>query len=44
MAKIEKIEVTPLFVCAITKSSMKAFIELLQDEYFSDEKITETES
>ncbi len=32
-----KIEVQPLFVCAVTKSSMKAFIELLQSEYREDE-------
>lgn len=32
-----KIEVKPIFACAITKSSMKAFIELLQSEYEEDE-------
>jgi len=35
--KSGKIEISPLFVCAITKSSMKAFIELLQSEYEEDE-------
>ena len=38
MAKLEKLEVTPIFVCALTKSSMKAFIKLLQSEYEEDEK------
>lgn len=33
-----KIEVQPLFICAITKSSMRAFIELLQSEYVEDEQ------
>lgn len=33
MAKLEKLEVTPIFVCAMTKSGLKAFIKLLQDEY-----------
>ena len=32
-----KIEVNPIFMCAVIKSGMKAFIELLQSEYEEDE-------
>jgi hypothetical protein len=35
--QIEKVEIKPLFTFAVTKSSMKEFIRLLQDEYEEDE-------
>lgn len=38
LERIDKIDVKPLFMFAMTKSSVKQFIELLQEEYENEQK------